>query len=466
MAKKNIKENPAGQMKETRCIYIAGQPVKNVVSGCDYKVVLGAVREVIFNFSLKSAKEITIEIEKNLSLRKDIQYVGVYDIQIKKLITEKFTVKSGVPYRVQVSRFFSATFVAKVNGKVIGRYMPRLLDPKNYGREAALWIEPMYIGFSEVDIKTPLAPVVQKHNAVSQKWLGTLPQFNNATTLKPPYSIQSVSNNLAGICKAPPEEHAVVFLYKPKQGERVSWRDVFENKEVTVAQMENQLNREDFLELVSVVAALGDPEGAALLGGVGFTKDNLHWKKALTRKIQVKWTKKGFLAIVFKGYKPPFNFSYAGLAHDKLKGMSGGMHIRAPKRVELQAGSQGVKNTALKAGQKVGQGVVNTAKQIKGLAAVGLVIDFFGDYKAVMLDEKGSREVGELLGRAGVSMFAAGAGVVLGSAALATTMATLAALGVTLSAGAVLVIGLVVVMAVGYGLSMASNYIKNQLWGT
>ncbi|EET42710.1 hypothetical protein NEISICOT_03528 [Neisseria sicca ATCC 29256] len=70
-------------MKETRCIYIAGQPVKNVVSGCDYKVVLGAVREVIFNFSLKSAKEITIEIEKNLSLRKDIQYVGVYDIQIK-----------------------------------------------------------------------------------------------------------------------------------------------------------------------------------------------------------------------------------------------------------------------------------------------------------------------------------------------------------------------------------------------
>lgn len=83
-----------------------------------------------------------------------------------------------------------------------------------------------------------------------------------------------------------------------------------------------------------------------------------------------------------------------------------------------------------------------------------------------MLDEKGSREVGELLGRAGVSMFAAGAGVVLGNAALAATMAILGALGVTLSAGAVLVIGLVAVMAVGYGLSMASNYIKNQLWGT
>lgn len=45
-------------------------------------------------------------------------------------------------------------------------------------------------------------------------------------------------------------------------------------------------------------------------------------------------------------------------------------------------------------------------------------------------------------------------------------MAILGALGVTLSAGAVLVIGLVAVMAVGYGLSMASNYIKNQLWGT
>lgn len=50
--------------------------------------------------------------------------------------------------------------------------------------------------------------------------------------------------------------------------------------------------------------------------------------------------------------------------------MSGGKHIvREPKRVQLQAESQGIKKAA--------HGVIDTTKKIKGLAAVGLVIDFF-----------------------------------------------------------------------------------------
>ena len=161
MSNTSVKKNPLEQMKETRCIYIPGQPIKNVTPGCDYKIVLGSVREVVFNFNLKSTKEVAIEIEKLPLYSKDVKYFGVYDLQTKKLISEKFTVKSGVSYRVQVSRFFAATFIAKVNGKVVGRYTPKLLDSKNYGREAALWIEPIYIGFSEVGSQTPLAQVVQ-----------------------------------------------------------------------------------------------------------------------------------------------------------------------------------------------------------------------------------------------------------------------------------------------------------------
>ena len=42
--------------------------------------------------------------------------------------------------------------------------------------------------------------------------------------------------------------------------------------------------------------------------------------------------------------------------------MSGGKHIREPKRVQLQAESQGIKKAA--------HGVIDTAKKIKGLAAV------------------------------------------------------------------------------------------------
>ena len=46
MSNTSVKKNPLEQMKETRCIYIPGQPIKNVTPGCDYKIVLGSVREV------------------------------------------------------------------------------------------------------------------------------------------------------------------------------------------------------------------------------------------------------------------------------------------------------------------------------------------------------------------------------------------------------------------------------------
>lgn len=451
MSNTSVKKNPLEQMKETRCIYIPGQPIKNVTAGCDYKIVLGSVREVVFNFNLKSTKEVAIEIEKLPLYSKDVRYFGVYDLQTKKLISDKFTVKSGVSYRVQVSRFFAAIFIAKINGKVVGRYTPKLLDSKNYGREAALWIEPLYIGFSEVGSQTPLAQVVQQHNANSQRWMGSLPQFNNQGTLTPPYSTQSVSKNFAGVCKAPITEYAVVFVYKPKKGKM----DNFKQKEMTVAQMEDWLNKEDFEELIKVIASHGSPGDAAILNGVGFTKDNLHWRKALNTRIQVKWVR-GYLAIIFKGTtNPPFNFTIAGLAHEKFKGMSGGKHIREPKRVQLQAESQGIKKAA--------HGVIDTAKKIKGLAAVGLVIDFFGDYNAVMVDERGSREVGELLGRAGISIFAAGVGIAATEALLGGMMLFFA--GSTLPAVIVLGIGLGVVMLAAAGISFISSSIKDAIWG-
>ena len=467
MSNTSVKKNPLEQMKETRCIYIPGQPIKNVTPGCDYKIVLGSVREVVFNFNLKSTKEVAIEIEKLPLYSKDVRYFGVYDLQTKKLISEKFTVKSGVSYRVQVSRFFAATFIAKVNGKVVGRYTPKLLDSKNYGREAALWIEPLYIGFSEVGSQTPLAQVVQQHNANSQRWLDSLPQFNNQSTLTPPYSTQSVSKHFAGVCTVPAKEYAVVLLYKPNKTGRVSWKDVFNQQEMTVAQMKGWLNEEDFDELVRVVASYGTPEYASVLNGAGFVITNFHWKQALAHKIQIKWIR-GFVGISFKGTPPPapFDFFYAGLAHEKMKGMAGGIHIRKPgskksnpkpkpKRVMLQAGAK-----------KAGEAVVNTAKQIRGLAAVGLVIDFFGDYNAVMVDEKGSREVGELLGRVGISIFAAGVGIALSNIALAATMTFMAIFGFTLPAAAVLLIGLAVVMGVGYFVADQSSKLKDKIWGS
>lgn len=92
MAKKDnlpVKKNPVGQIKETRCIYIPGQPVKNIMPGCDYKIVLGSVREVIFNFNVRMFTNIVIEITK-YSSSTDIRDYGVFDLKTKKTYTRTF----------------------------------------------------------------------------------------------------------------------------------------------------------------------------------------------------------------------------------------------------------------------------------------------------------------------------------------------------------------------------------------
>lgn len=441
------------QAQETRYIYIPGQPVKNLSVGYDYKIILGSIREIVFNFDIKSVKKVSVEVEK-ISSSMDVKDYGVYDVRTKKILSNgKFLLEPNKPYRVHVSRFFKGTFIVKADGKIIGRYTPKSIDTTRYGKEPLLWIEPMYIGFSEGDGKTPLMELLENHNNTAQEWLNNLPQFNNKSMV-PPYSSRSVGNNFLNVCRAPINDYAMVFVYKPNHNSRISWRvamgEIGGVSQVSVDSLETKLNPQDFNELVkNIINTLTTPESAGALNGAAFIKDNYHWKDALKRKVQIKWVR-GYLAIVFKGHNPPFNFTHAGLAHDKLKGMSGGVHVRKD-RIWLSF--------------KNAHTVQSVAKGIRGIPALGLVLDLIGDYKAVMVDESGSREIMELLGRAGISTVAAGVGVVAGSAALFAVVKafSLGAISTT-PVGWVLVAGLVAVVAVGYVISAGSSQIKGNIW--
>lgn len=125
----------------------------------------------------------------------------------------------------------------------------------------------------------------------------------------------------------------------------------------------------------------------------------------------------------------------------------------------------------IKQGEKqVGNGIVNMGKQIKGVPVVGfaveLIIDFAGDYKAVMMNEKGSRDVWELMGRAGISAAMAFVGIAAASLALSALIYALALAGVATSAGVVLGVGMLIVMAVGAGISYASSLLKEKIYGS
>ena len=101
---------------------------------------------------------------------------------------------------------------------------------------------------------------------------------------------------------------------------------------------------------------------------------------------------------------------------------------------------------------------------MKGLPAVGLIIDLIGDYNTVMMDEKGSKDIAELLGRAGVSIVAAGVGTVASTLVLATLMKGFLFVGTTIPIGVVLLIGALLVVATAYLISKGSGKVKDAIF--
>jgi hypothetical protein len=91
--------------------------------------------------------------------------------------------------------------------------------------------------------------------------------------------------------------------------------------------------------------------------------------------------------------------------------------------------------------------ILTNAQNFKGglkIQIIGTVIDLIGDINSVYVDEKGSRDLSEFLGRAGVSLAKAGATAALGGIlAAAFTAAAAAAFGVA-GAPVFLVVGLVI----------------------
>lgn len=66
------------------------------------------------------------------------------------------------------------------------------------------------------------------------------------------------------------------------------------------------------------------------------------------------------------------------------------------------------------------------------IQGIGTVIDIFGDAVTVYSDEKGSKDLTEFLGRAGVSLLKAAATAAIGSMVAALLVGLLAAAGVAL----------------------------------
>lgn len=106
---------------------------------------------------------------------------------------------------------------------------------------------------------------------------------------------------------------------------------------------------------------------------------------------------------------------------------------------------------------KIGYGarriMLTAAENFKGgvkVQIVGTVIDLFVDVHAVYFDEKGSKDLSEFLGRAGVSLVKAGMTAAIGSVFAAGGIALVTAGAAVMSLGAAPVIAVIAVVIGGY----------------
>ncbi|KMK51787.1 hypothetical protein RO21_04435 [[Actinobacillus] muris] len=479
MTTKNQQQIPPRQ-QETRCIYLPGEPVDKLVRGCNYQIVLGAVQEIVFNFNSQIWSDLSVDILPSQKGDQDFRLNAVYDVKQKKLISGGFAISNrGVPYHIKVSRYFDGTFVVKSKDIEIGRYRvpPSSQDTDEYDKPA-VWLDPLYVGFSDLEDLNAYYQLFKQHQEASYNWLQGLDQFHYSNVLKPPYLPNEIKHSFDELwtsngmqcVKNEAKEVIVLLVLEEKSHFEYRMEDPFAEasykfhrnaiqkaekpKTLKVAELEEYLSEKDFNELISYVAMYNNQYSDEWVVGsttASYMIENKHWLNALNRTVEVKWIK-GYLAIVFKGYNPPFGFTHAGLAHIKLKGITGGIHLTKDiKRVWISA-----------------QNVIHPKAVLKDtisgkLAKLGLVLDFIGDYETVMLDEEGSRNIAELIGRIGISFGGAIATTVISNISL-TLIMRLIPTGIIIPVIGIIIFSGLVIIGTAYFISKGSSIIKDSIW--
>ncbi|MCW9719130.1 hypothetical protein [Avibacterium sp. 21-599] len=449
--------------KEVRYIFLPGEPVEKLARSCDYTILLGTVQEVVFNFQTKLFTDLTVEILPSEKDSNNFRLNAVYDKQTKKLIHGNFSISNqGIPYRVQVSRFFDGTFIVRSKDKELGRYKTTRIGIQTEEIEKPdLWLEPMYIGFSDVPDINQLYGIHKAHQQSAYKWVKTLDQFNHQEVFKPLYQPERVlqafdelwKDNGYACIKNEPEEVGVFIFLEPKK--------IFKNKinvplsidpygsiahKYKIAQ-EISLNELDELKLILKQGEYDELENILQYYGLIYpTIDYLSSNKKLlslsNRKIQIKWVK-GYVCIAFKG-SIPAPLPSGGLSSKSYSSL-GGFHI-----------SKNMTRTKF-----AFQEVTNLSNTLKGtfskLSTLAFFLDVWGDYEDIMNSQEGSKSIVELLGRVGINLISAILGYYSSSFIISTIMAGLATVTTTIPIFFVIMGGALIITAISIIYSKVSN---------
>lgn len=432
---------PASQTVQDVCIDLPGETVQCWRSSDKVKVVLRKHRDVIFDIHLQAGASYSVESR------------GAFYCPVLKKLTRKVEFSDGNLCHVWVGREFKDALTLKRGSRVLGIYQVNTLDKTAYGGDPKTKPEPLMVVMGQKNppasfVCTPEDPfgVGSAHPALLStfepklsilKDTGT--KFDYTFLHQSPDVREYVAITEAGVDEIQP--HVIAQL---ESGAAVTGTV----KQIFIAPKDGQRS----LLYTAILRTAGYVSGSETLTGnafketAGYFAENFRRLNEVAMTVHIEKKVKGKYRVALKGY----------LISDVFGKITGGVHKLKPKHVNVPLGSErsafidggfaksgragygGFKRIMLSSAENFGKGMK--------IQVIGTVIDLIVDANTVYFDEKGSKDLSEFLGRAGVSIVKAGVSAAIGSVFAAAATAGLS----MLVAGAVPLAIIALIVVVGF----------------
>lgn len=427
------------------CIDLPGERVQCWRSSDRVKVVLRKHRDVIFDINLRKDAIYTVESTSEF-----------YSPREKKLL-KKAHFFDGERFQIWVGREFRGSLVLTVNGTVLGRYNIVDLDPTRYGSDPKEKPEPILVVLNKKEqtsssICMTIDPLDVKRTQLDifSVLHPRLPILATASSTRFDYSYPTDEPDVreyVAIAEVRPDEIQPNVL-KRLEGGSVTGKPSELFSKTAFEKPDSHL----YKALVAVGAAIAGNEiitSNSFKEGVGYFQEHFRALDKLLMTVRLEKKAKGQYKVIFKG-RPVSKVIAAGLQGKAAKTV----HQHARLGSKAASFVDGGYTRSGKAGYGSARRIMMTAAEnFKGgmkIQIIGTVIDLFVDANSVFLEEKGSKDLSEFIGRAGVTIAKAGATAALGSIFAAAGMAVVSAGAVAAGLAAAPVVAVVAVAVLGY----------------
>lgn len=424
-------------------ICLPGEKIECHRTKSKVRVTLRKHRDIFFDINMLPGALYTVESPADF-----------YCPREKKLL-KKVTFADGEKLNIWVGRNFNDTLILKGPKGILGAYSLNELDTRKYPADPKIKPEPLMIVMGKRDISAMICREDDPFYASSthhflKPWFdpkfSTLKDFGTdfdySFSAEKPKIEEYVAvthaltseiqpHILAQLEKGPVTGSPTLLFVAPKNGKEPSALDIGIAKAASYIAGSAVITHNLFKESAGYLI-----ENFRNLNKITMT---VHIEKKIKGKYKVALKGRPLTKIVSTAAKSVFGMGTAAakIIHEKKAlGDAATKWIDGGYKVSGKGGFGGFKRITLT--------FLNNAVGGLKIQAIGTVIDVIGDYDDVYVDEKGSNDLSEFLGRVGISVIKAGATAALGSVFAAFISVGLAS-GVLVASAPVALVALAVI---------------------